>query len=305
MKLLILSIIVTAHNSGEYLEACLNSLTSALGEKLELCEILLINDSSSDDSETIYDRFAAGHSNIKKFNVSYKNIGMVRNFAVNKCSGQYITMLDGDDLLIRASLIEILDFLSMSKPDMLITKLNEGNITECDARRFVARRIGRNRAVREYLIHKSFQAHFIGKFVKSEILKDHHFPDFICYEDAFLFLEVLHYCERVFYSGSGPYLYIKRAGSLSTEMDEGKIKLYKIALDRMDVILGSEYKSLQACHWIEFINRYHDIISLWHDRKGVKQCLENVKTLPFMLNPYVRLSFKRKLFKVRKITKAW
>jgi len=171
--------------------------------------------------------------------------------------------------------------------------------------RFTAKAIGQNRAVREYLIHKSFQAHFIGKFIRSEILKDHHFPDFVCYEDAFLFLEVLQHCNKIYYSGTGPYLYIKRGSSLSTKMDEGKIKLYKISLDRMDSILGSEYKSLQVCHWIEFINRYHDIIALWNDRGGMKQCLANVRTWSFMLNPYVRMSFKRKLFKVRKITKAW
>ena len=125
MKPALLSIIVTAHNSEEYLVDCLDSLKFALGRNFNLCEILLINDSSSDESERIYDQFAVGYSNIRKFNVSYQNIGMVRNFAVNKCSGHYITMLDGDDLLIGASLTEILAFLSAHRPDMLITKLNE------------------------------------------------------------------------------------------------------------------------------------------------------------------------------------
>ncbi len=307
MKPILLSIIVTAHNSGKYLAACLCSLKLALGDNFDLCEILLINDASSDDSECIYDQFSLGYANVKKFNVSYENIGMVRNFAVNRCSGQYITMLDGDDLLIRASLIEILNFLRAHRPDMLITKLNEVlvNVPKGKVMPFSARKIDQNRAIKEYLIHKSFQAHFIGKFIKSEILKDHHFPDFICYEDAFLFLEVLQHCDKIYYSGAGPYLYIKRANSLSAKIDEGKIKLYKISLERMESILGSEYKSLQLCHWIDFINRYHNIIALWNDRAGVKQCLESVRTLPFLLNPYVRLSFKLKLLKVKKITKAW
>jgi len=73
----------------------------------------------------------------------------------------------------------------------------------------------------------------------------------------------------------------------------------------MNVILGNKYKSLQVCHWIDFVNRYHDTIALWGDRARVKQCLANVKTVSFMLDPFVRLSYKRKLLKVRKITKAW
>ncbi|XBS69244.1 glycosyltransferase family 2 protein [Acerihabitans sp. KWT182] len=307
MKSALLSIIVTAHNSEKYLEGCLQSLTSSLAGNFDLCEILLINDASSDDSEGIYDRFAATSANIKKFNVSYENIGMVRNFAVQKCSGQYITMLDGDDLLISASLIEILAFLSATRPDILITKLNgeKMNVRQGGALRFAARAIGQHKAIREYLIHKSFQAHFIGKFIKSDILKKHPFPEFVCYEDAFLFLEVLQHCHKIYYSDSGFYLYIKRIDSLSTKSDEGNIKLYQKALERMNAILGDKYPSLQVCHWIEFINRYHNTLALWHDRGGLKQCLQDVKVLPFILNPYVRWSFKRKLFKVKRIIKAW
>jgi glycosyltransferase involved in cell wall biosynthesis len=303
----LLSIIVTAHNSGKYLAACLESLTCALGDKLDLCEILLINDSSSDDSEQIYDSFSAGHNNMVKYNVHFKNIGKVRNFAVNKCSGRYITMLDGDDLLLKSSFNEILDFLEKNNPDMLITKLNEvkEDHLQCRLNKFSLRRINRNGAIKEYLIHKSFQAHFIGKFVKKEILQKYKFPEFTCYEDSFLFLEVLQHCEKIYYSSTGPYVYIKRSDSLSNNMDENKIKLYQITLDRMNVILGNKYKSLQVCHWIDFVNRYHDTIALWGDRARVKQCLANVKTVSFMLDPFVRLSYKRKLLKVRKITKAW
>jgi len=307
MKQYDLSVIVTAHNCGSYLISCLESIRIALGEKFALCEIVLINDSSTDATESIFASFAEGHSNIVKFNVAYKNIGKVRNFAVSKAQGEYITMVDGDDQLQPGSLVEIIEFLNNQTPDMLITKLIEvrENQPAPSPQPLLAQQMSTDIAIKKYLIHQAFQAHFIGKFIKRSILLRCKFPNYICYEDAFVFPDVLKSCEKIYFSATGPYMYFKRNNTLSSDIDEEKIKLCRYGLDRMSLVLKDEYKFLQVCHWIEFINRNHLIISKWKDRSSIKQNIEEVNTLPFLLDPAVRMSYKRKLIKVKRLIRSW
>lgn len=307
MKLYDLSVIVTAHNCAAFLAPCLNSIKESLGDKFIQCEILLINDSSSDATASIFEAFAEGQSNVVCFDVAFKNIGKVRNFGVSKAHGTYVTMVDGDDQLQPESLIEIIEFLNSHKPDMLITKLTEVRGTETPSSNMplITRHITTSVAIKKYLIHQEFQAHFIGKFIKRSVLLQCKLPNYICYEDSFVFPELLKNCHNIYFSVTGPYLYFKHGNTLSSEIDEEKIKLCKNGLDQMSLILKEEYKLLQACHWIDFINRNHLTISKWKDRHSIKQNIEVIDTLPFLLHPAIRLSYKRKMIKVKKLIRSW
>ena len=307
MKQYDLSVIVTAHNCAQHLTSCLDSIKLALGDKFSQCEIVLINDSSTDATGDIYQQFAAGQNNVFVYNVAYKNIGKVRNFGVSKAQGEYITMVDGDDQLQSDSLIEILDFLDAHHPDMLITRLTEVRNNNIPAlnQPLQPKPITTNTAIKKYLIHQAFQAHFIGKFIKRSILLHCKFPNYICYEDSFAFPEVLKSCKKIYLSATGPYLYFKHGNTLSSDINEEKIHLCRKGLDQMSLVLKGEYRFLQVCHWIEFVNRNHLTISKWKDRGSIKQNIEDVDMLPFLLHPNVRISYKRKLLKVKKLIRHW
>ncbi|WAT00899.1 glycosyltransferase family 2 protein [Rouxiella chamberiensis] len=307
MKLYDLTVIVTAHNCAQHLTACLESVSVALGDHFSQCEIMLINDSSTDATGRICEQFAEGHDNVVQYDVGFKNIGKVRNFGVSHARGEYITMVDGDDQLKPNSLIEVLDFLNGNQPDMLITRLTEvrDNALPISNPPLQPKQISKHVAIKKYLIHQAFQAHFIGKFIKRSILLRCKFPHYICYEDAFIFPEVLKNCNNIYFSATGPYMYFKHGSSLSSDLDEEKIKLCRLGLDQMSLVLKGEYKFLQVCHWIEFINRNHVTISKWDDRDTIKQNIEEVDIVQFMLHPEVRMSYKRKLIKVKKLIRSW
>lgn len=307
MKLYDLTVIVTAHNCASHLTACLDSIKDSLGEQFSRCEIVLINDASTDATDTVFKQFAEGQSNVVQYNVAFKNIGKVRNFGVSQARGEYITMVDGDDQLKPGSLVEVLEFLNGNQPDMLITRLTEvrDNALPEFTPPMQPKKISTQTAIKKYLIHQAFQAHFIGKFIKRSILLRCKFPHYICYEDAFIFPEVLKSCNNIYFSPTGPYMYFKHGNTLSSVVDEEKIKLCRQGLDQMSLVLKGEYKFLQVCHWIEFINRNHLTISKWQDRNTIKQNIEEVDIVPFMLHPEVRMSYKRKLIKVKKLIRSW
>lgn len=89
-----ISIIVPIYNASKYLKKCLDSLVNQTKKELEF---ILINDGSTDDSESIIKSYE--DDRIKYFKRSNHGIGKTRNFGINKSTGKYIMFLDSDDYL--------------------------------------------------------------------------------------------------------------------------------------------------------------------------------------------------------------
>lgn len=296
----ILSIILTAHNCEKYLDETLKSLDSALKHAVHDVEVILVCDSSTDKSAEILLAYTKRNNNAQYFEVDFKNIGKVRNFGVSKCSGDYITMLDGDDRLLDGAYEDIVRYLDSSKPDLLLTKLNEvynENYTAFGWGEIKVTKWSQHLAIKKYLIHKDIQAHFIGQFIKSDILKKHLFPEFHCYEDAWTFPSILTNSLSIHYLSRGPYLYVKRSGSLSSSIDYEKIKILIGAIENMDKTFGKKYSHLSACHWINVQHKYSTIITDDDVREKIQTRLNGINIVPFLFDFNVRMSFKKKFIK--------
>ena len=89
-----ISIIVPIYNASKYLKKCLDSLVNQTKKELEF---ILVNDGSTDDSESIIKSY--NDNRIKYFKRSNHGIGKTRNFGISKSTGKYIMFLDSDDYL--------------------------------------------------------------------------------------------------------------------------------------------------------------------------------------------------------------
>ena len=88
------SIIVPVYNTSKYLNGCIKSL---LQQTLEDIEIILINDGSTDESESIIKKYKD-----KRFKyISKKNegIGKTRNLGIDTATGEYLSFIDSDDYI--------------------------------------------------------------------------------------------------------------------------------------------------------------------------------------------------------------
>lgn len=90
------SVIVPVYNVEKYLERCLNSL---IGQSLKEIEIILVDDSSSDSSLQICNRFAEEDSRIKVIYKINEGAGKARNAALAVATGKYIGFVDSDDFV--------------------------------------------------------------------------------------------------------------------------------------------------------------------------------------------------------------
>lgn len=89
-----ISIIVPVHNSEKTLCRCVNSL---IKQTSKLCEIILIDDHSSDSSEKICKQYCRKHNNIIYRHSNDYGVSAARNLGLSICSGDIVGFCDSDD----------------------------------------------------------------------------------------------------------------------------------------------------------------------------------------------------------------
>ncbi len=88
---------VASYNSGKYLEECVNS---ALAQNDIDCEVVIVDDGSSDGSDLLAERMAQADPRIRFFRTpSNRGPGGARNIALEQMQGDWYAVLDSDDLL--------------------------------------------------------------------------------------------------------------------------------------------------------------------------------------------------------------
>ena len=91
----LLSVIVPVYNVEKYLDKCLDSLVN---QTLEDIEIIVVNDGTKDNSQTIIDRYVDKYpEKVRSFIKENGGLSDARNFGFQYASGKYLTFLDSDD----------------------------------------------------------------------------------------------------------------------------------------------------------------------------------------------------------------
>lgn len=90
------SVIMPAYNAEKYIE---QSIRSAMNQTYENLEIIVIDDCSQDNTAEVVERLAREDSRIKLVR-NEKNMGAARsrNRGMDLCEGEYVALLDCDDL---------------------------------------------------------------------------------------------------------------------------------------------------------------------------------------------------------------
>ncbi len=88
------SVIVPVYNAEKFLARCLESLVNQTQTDLE---IVVINDGSTDNSQSIIDQFQQRYPQIKAYKTENQGIAATRNYGLSKITGEYFGFLDSDD----------------------------------------------------------------------------------------------------------------------------------------------------------------------------------------------------------------
>lgn len=104
----LVSIIITNYNYGAYIA---EAIESALAQTCRDCEVLVIDDSSTDNSIEIASRYP-----VKLLQQDNSGVCVARNNALSVATGKYVMFLDADDRLVPTAVDHMLSILR-AQPD--------------------------------------------------------------------------------------------------------------------------------------------------------------------------------------------
>ena len=112
------SVIITCHNQAIFIRDAVNS---ALAQSYKACEVIVVDDASTDGSVDILKTFG----NSLRLVCAPKNIGAnaARNLGASVATGDYLVFLDGDDLLSPWALSTCKAVLSATQAPILLSRL--------------------------------------------------------------------------------------------------------------------------------------------------------------------------------------
>lgn len=103
-----ISIIVPVYNSEKYIQRCIDSVTN---QNPTNCQVILIDDGSTDCSLEIMKKASEEHRYIEVIHQENQGVSMARNTGLKKADGEWIYFLDSDDELVPGAIDAMFRFV--------------------------------------------------------------------------------------------------------------------------------------------------------------------------------------------------
>lgn len=89
------SVVIPVYNVEDYVEECLRSV---MGQSLEDIEIICVDDGATDGSAAIVEQLCMEDDRIRLIRQENAGLSMARNNGIREAKGEYIALLDSDDI---------------------------------------------------------------------------------------------------------------------------------------------------------------------------------------------------------------
>lgn len=256
----VISIIIPVYNTELFLRECLDSV---INQTFNNIEIICVNDSSPDNSQTILEEYAKLDDRIIIVNRPNGGRSSARNSGLKLATGEYILFLDSDDTYRNDTCELSLNAILHNNVDMVCFGTDiVGDKWESDDFYYGIRHIG-NIILNDDIL-TDVNASVCNKLFKHSLIKKYeiHFPEGLVYEDAAFYFKYTACCEKVFFIRDKLLVYKRgHSSSIMTQTKQGTIKaidhLY-IAKDIYDFWLKNEFiaskQTIMTQMFIDFFN---------------------------------------------------
>ncbi len=95
MSLGLVSVVVPTYNRAYCLE---RAVSSVLAQTYQNVEVVLVDDGSTDDTRTLVDRLWSGSQKVRYLYQANRGVSAARNLGLRAAAGDYLALLDSDDI---------------------------------------------------------------------------------------------------------------------------------------------------------------------------------------------------------------
>ena len=167
------SVIIPIYNAEKTLERCVSSL---LSENYPDCEIILVNDGSTDHSAELCADYANADSRVRFFSKENGGVSTARNAGLDLAEGEYVLFVDSDDYVLQDFFAALDALLEQNNADLTMASCGHNKVTINDRPVRTVSYIGRKeliQAIINAICRKTINGP-VAKIYKRAILNDHH-----------------------------------------------------------------------------------------------------------------------------------
>ncbi len=308
-----ISIVTPAYNAEKYIEYCLLSLSKQTYKDFE---VIIVDDGSNDGTRKIVEKYASIDNRFKPYFNKNHGVSYSRNFALERCKGEYVAFVDSDDIVAVDFLEKLINNLLKYDADMSAINVakkcefneqvfNNGNDILFEDEEILNQLFG---TYEGFLWNKLYKK---SMFHKNKIFMEQTIS--IC-EDLLFNVQYLRNCHKVVYNTGVKYFYRQLPNSAINRLDNKKwfdcIKAYHRILPLLEEyslvkIKAASCYSLFLCeamYRMKYISDYTKV-----DREKIKKewkksinlfnqfpIKQKVKIIIFRCFPYIVMKYRRR-----------
>jgi len=259
----LVSIITPVYNAQKYIAQAINSV---LSQTYKNWELIIINDGSSDNTEDIINSFC--DERIIVISQSNGGVSSARNRGLEIARGEYITFLDGDDILPINSLKVRVDYLEKNPNiDLVDGRVSVKNITmQKETREYMPYFRG---YILDRLLSLDSRVFFnVSYLFRANIVGDIRFKSNLTHGEDLIFYIDIAQKKDIHYSFVSDEVYWYREGDISAMSDiDGLERGYLFLLNYLQNI------SLKQKLYLRYKVAKILFLSWWFDAKNPKRAI--------------------------------
>ena len=228
------SVIVPIYNVEPYLKRCVDSL---LAQTYSNCEILLVDDCSTDNCAGIAKEYAQAHPELCRFIQREKNGGLsaARNTGIDAAAGDWLAFVDSDDWVTEDYISVMYEVAKHDQPDIVVNNSCFFYYNEKSVRVVCfAPEINTSSSIEDKLVDLRFSA--VCKLFRKGCFTQHsiRFPEDIrkC-EDISTLIPLYTRVNKISVLHQPSYYYYQRSNSLSNAHKDMDFGFYPKTIQRM------------------------------------------------------------------------
>ena len=219
----LVTVIVPVYKVEQYLDACLESITSQTHRNLE---IIVVDDGSPDACPKLCDAWAQRDARIHVIHKENGGLASARNAALPYATGSFLTFVDSDDIIAANFVEQMLANCIRENADVVMCgtkKLQEDGATVIEEERPRTQLIPSNQAVHSFLYREGCLTGAIwGKIFKAHLFDQGRkvsFPNGLNSEDYPVEAAIYHDMNAIYIDSEPLYGYRMRSGSICRPND--------------------------------------------------------------------------------------
>ncbi len=241
----LVTVVVPVYRIQEYINECVDSI---IRQSYKNIEIILVDDGSDDQCPEICDNYAAANSNIRVLHKQNGGLSSARNAGIEEAAGEYITFIDGDDIIAEDMIETMVDIALKESADIVKISLIRASKLPVEIQNTKDYKILTPiEALNEIYAGQPQVISACGKLFKTSLFEDICFPEGYIHEDEFITPKLYYKAEKIAFCEAVLYYYMQRENDsiLRSNFNPKRLDVLYVMEDRIEFFNSCGLKQLK------------------------------------------------------------